>query len=236
MADRDGDRVANGDRGPVTHSGREDGNGSAAPHSGRMTTTTAATAVGGGAAAIIRRVFSAAVVVVVVVVVVACGAVCGWEVAITTTTATTTTATAMATILNAGPLGAPPHRHRRCNRPYEISSSLGARPPGSAVVVPCTVITTSDSIWENGPHFTTTDIKTILPPFTPTPHHCCPRWAPSLPSPPAHSSPSLTPACSGTPRWPRPNRPGRGITHEATGQSAPPAPRGRTRPGGDRPC
>jgi hypothetical protein len=93
-ADRDGNRVADGNGGPVTHSGREDGDGSAAPLSGRMTTTTAVTAVGGGAAAIIQKVFSAAVVVVVVVVVVACGAVCGWEVATTMTTATTTTATA----------------------------------------------------------------------------------------------------------------------------------------------
>jgi hypothetical protein len=199
-ADRDGDRVADGDRGPVAHSDRKDGDGSAAPRSGRMTMTTAATAVGGEAAAIVRRVFSAAVVVIVVVVVVACGAVCGWEVAITTTTATTTTATA--TILNAGPSGAPPRCRGRCNRPYEISSGLGARPPGSAVIVPCTVITTSVSIWENGPHFTTTDIKTILPPFTPTPHRCCPRWAPSLPSPPARSSPSPTPACSGMPASP----------------------------------
>ncbi len=175
-ADRDGDR------GAVAHSDR-DGDGSAAPRSGRMTTTTASTAVGGGAAAIVRRVFSAAVVVVVVVVVVACGAICGWEVAITMTTATTTTATA--TILNAGPPGAPTRCRRRRNRPYKVSSGLGARPPGSAVVVPCTVITTSDSTWENGPHFTTTDIKTILPLFTPTPHRCCPRWAPSSPSPPA---------------------------------------------------
>ncbi len=51
-ADRDGNRVANSNRGPVTHSVRKDGNGSAAPRSGRMT-TTAATAVGGGAAAIV---------------------------------------------------------------------------------------------------------------------------------------------------------------------------------------
>ncbi len=61
-ADRDGDRVADGDGGPVAHSDREDGDGSAAPRSGRMTTTTATIAVGGGAAAIVRRVFSAAVV------------------------------------------------------------------------------------------------------------------------------------------------------------------------------
>jgi hypothetical protein len=88
-ADRDGDRVANGDGGPVAHSDGEDSDGSAAPCSGRMTTTTASTNVGGGAAAIVRRVFSAAVVVVVVVVVVAYGAICGWEMAITTTMATT---------------------------------------------------------------------------------------------------------------------------------------------------
>jgi hypothetical protein len=44
-ADRDGNCAADGDRGPVVHSDREDGNGSAAPRSGRMTTTTAATAV-----------------------------------------------------------------------------------------------------------------------------------------------------------------------------------------------
>jgi hypothetical protein len=127
-ADRNGNRVADGDGGPITHSDREDGDGSAAPRSGRMTTTTPATAVGGGAAAIVRRDFSAAVVVVVVVVVVACGAVCGWEIAITTTTATT--ATAMATILNAGPPGAPPRCRRRRNHPYEISSgrrSAGCR-------------------------------------------------------------------------------------------------------------
>ncbi len=141
-ADLDGNCVADGNGGPVTHSDREDGDGSAAPHSGRMTTTTAATAVGGEAAAIVRRVFSAAVVVVVVEVVVACGVVCGWEVAITTTTARTTMATA--TILNAGPPSAPPRCRRHRNRPYKISSGLGARPPGSDVVVPCTVITTSD--------------------------------------------------------------------------------------------
>jgi hypothetical protein len=199
-ADRDGECVTDGDGGPVAHKDRKDGNGSAAPRSRRMTTTTASTAVGGGAAAIVRRVLSAAVVVIVVVVVIACGAVWGWEVAITTTTATTTTATA--TILNAGPHGAPPRRHHPRNRPYKVSSGLGARPPGSAVVVPCTVITNSDSIWENGPHFTTTDIKTVLPPFTPTPHRCCPHWAPSSPSSPARLSPSPTPARSGTPASP----------------------------------
>jgi hypothetical protein len=141
-ADLDGDRVADGDGGPVTHSDREDGDGSTAPRSGRMTTTTAATAVGGEAAAIVRRVFSAAVVVIVVVVVIACGVVCNWEVAITTTMARTTMATA--TILNAGPPSAPPRRRRRRNRPYEILSGLGARPPGSTVVVPCAVVGMSD--------------------------------------------------------------------------------------------
>ncbi len=121
------------------------------------------------------------------------------------------------------------------DRAHPADDAAGARPPGSAVVVPYAVITTSDSIWENGPHFTTTDIKTILPLLTPTPYRCRPRWAPSSPSPPARSSPSPTPARSGTPRWPRPIPPGRDITREATGQSAPPAPRGGTRPGGDRP-
>ncbi len=169
-ADCDGDRMADGDGGPVVHSDREDGNGSAAPCSGRMTMTTAATAVGGEAAAIVRRVLTAAVVVVVVVVVVAaCGAV----------------------------------RHRAVFRSgHPADDAAGARPPGPAVIVPCAVITTSDSIWENGPHFTTTDIKTILPPLTPTPHRCRPCWAASSPSPPAHSSPLPTPARSGTPRWP----------------------------------
>jgi hypothetical protein len=121
------------------------------------------------------------------------------------------------------------------DRAHPADDAAGARPLGSAVVVPCAVITTSDSIWENGPHFTTTDIKTILTPLTPTSHRCRPRWAPSLPSPPARSSPSPTPARSGTTRWPRPNPPGRSITPEATGQSAPTAPRGCTRPEGDRP-
>ncbi len=75
-ADRDVDRMADGDGGPVAHSDREDSDGSAAPCSGRMTMTTAAIAVGGEAAAIVRRVLTVAVVVVVVVVVVAaCGAV-----------------------------------------------------------------------------------------------------------------------------------------------------------------
>ncbi len=45
--DRDGDRMANSNRGPVTHSNRKDGNKSATPCTGRMTTTTAATATGG---------------------------------------------------------------------------------------------------------------------------------------------------------------------------------------------
>jgi hypothetical protein len=169
-ADRDGDRMADSKGGPVAHSDREDGDGSAAPRSGRMTTTTAVTAVGGEAAAIVQRVLTAAVVIVVVVIVVAaCGAV------------------------------------RRCavfRLGHPADDAAGARPPGPAVVVPCTVITTGDSIWENGPHFTTTDIKTILPLLTPTPHCCRPRWAASLPSPSAHSSPSPTPARSGTPRWP----------------------------------
>jgi hypothetical protein len=118
---------------------------------------------------------------------------------------------------------------------HPANDAAGTCPPGSAVIVPCDVITTSDSIWENGPHFTTTDIKTILPPLTPTPHCCRPRWAPSSPSPPARLSPSPTPARSRTPRWPRPNLPGRGITREATGQSAPPAPRGCSCSEGDRP-
>jgi hypothetical protein len=47
-ADRDGGRVADGNRGPVLHSNRKDGNGSATPRSGRMMTTTATTTVGGG--------------------------------------------------------------------------------------------------------------------------------------------------------------------------------------------
>jgi hypothetical protein len=190
-ADHDGDRMADGNGGPVAHSDRKDGDGSAAPRSGRMTTTTATTAVGGGAAAIIRKVLTAAVIVIVVVVVAACGAV----------------------------------RRRAVFRSgHPADDAAGTHPPGPAVIVPCAVITTSDSIWENGPHFTTTDIKTILPPLTPTPHRCRPRWAASSPSPPARLSPSPTPARFETPQWPRPNPPGRGITGEATGKSAPPAP------------
>jgi hypothetical protein len=54
VANRDGNCVADGGRGPIAHSDREDGNRSAAPRSGRMTTTTTATAVGGGAAAIVQ--------------------------------------------------------------------------------------------------------------------------------------------------------------------------------------
>ncbi len=83
------------------------------------------------------------------------------------------------------------------DRAHPANDAAGTRPLGSAAVVPYSVITTSDSIWENGPHFTTTDIKTILPPLTPTPHRCRPCWAPSLPSPPARSSPLPTPARSG---------------------------------------
>jgi hypothetical protein len=41
-ADSDGDRAADGNGGPVTHNDRKDGDGSAAPCSGRMTTTTTA--------------------------------------------------------------------------------------------------------------------------------------------------------------------------------------------------
>ncbi len=44
---RDGDCAADGNRGPVGHRDRKDGNGSAAPRTGRMTTSTAATAMGG---------------------------------------------------------------------------------------------------------------------------------------------------------------------------------------------
>jgi hypothetical protein len=49
------------------------------------------------------------------------------------------------------------------NWAHPADDAAGARPPGSAVVVPCAVITTSVSIWENGPHFTTTDIKLYSP-------------------------------------------------------------------------
>jgi hypothetical protein len=44
--DRDDDRAAEGNGGPVAHGDREDGNGSAVLRTGRMTTTTAATATG----------------------------------------------------------------------------------------------------------------------------------------------------------------------------------------------
>jgi hypothetical protein len=37
------------------------------------------------------------------------------------------------------------------DRAHPADDAAGARPPGSALVVPCAVITTSDSIWENGP-------------------------------------------------------------------------------------
>ncbi len=47
VVDCSGDRAADGDGGAVAHRGREDGNGSAAPRTGRMTTTTAVTATGG---------------------------------------------------------------------------------------------------------------------------------------------------------------------------------------------
>ena len=49
------------------------------------------------------------------------------------------------------------------DRAHPANNAAGAHPPGSAVVVTCAVITTSDSIWENGPYFTTKDIKSILP-------------------------------------------------------------------------
>jgi hypothetical protein len=91
------------------------------------------------------------------------------------------------------------------DRVHPADDAASTRPPGPVVVVPCTVITTSDSIWENGPHFTTTDIKTLLSLLTPTPHRCRPHWAPSSPSPAACSSRLPTPARSGTPWWPRPN-------------------------------
>jgi hypothetical protein len=64
------------------------------------------------------------------------------------------------------------------DRAHPADDAAGARSPGSAVIVPCAVITTSDTIWENGPHFTTTDIKTILPPLTPTPTVAVPAGYP----------------------------------------------------------
>ncbi len=46
--DRNGECVANGNRGPVTHIDHKDGDKSAAPRTGRMTMTTTTTATGGG--------------------------------------------------------------------------------------------------------------------------------------------------------------------------------------------
>jgi hypothetical protein len=45
--DRNGDRAANSNGGPVAHGDCKDGNKSAAPRTGRMTTTTAVKATGG---------------------------------------------------------------------------------------------------------------------------------------------------------------------------------------------
>ena len=53
--DCNGDRVADGNKGPVAHSNRKDGDKSAAPCTGRMTTTTAATATGGGSGSSLAR-------------------------------------------------------------------------------------------------------------------------------------------------------------------------------------
>jgi hypothetical protein len=47
VVDLDGDRVANGDGGGVEHGNCKDGDGSAAPRTGKMTATTTATAMGG---------------------------------------------------------------------------------------------------------------------------------------------------------------------------------------------
>ncbi len=47
VVDRDGNHMANGNRGPVVHGNLKDGNKSAAPRTRRMTTTTAMTAMGG---------------------------------------------------------------------------------------------------------------------------------------------------------------------------------------------
>ncbi len=47
VVDHDGNHAADGNRGPVAHGNRKDGNKSAAPRTGRMMTTTAATATGG---------------------------------------------------------------------------------------------------------------------------------------------------------------------------------------------
>jgi hypothetical protein len=46
VVDRNGDRAADGDGGPVAQGDHEDGDKSAAPCTGRMTTTTAPTAIG----------------------------------------------------------------------------------------------------------------------------------------------------------------------------------------------
>ncbi len=88
---------------------------------------------------------------------------------------------------------------------HPVDDAASTHPPGSAVVDPCTVVSTSDSIWENGPYFTTTDIKSIFSPPTPTPQRCRPRQAPSSLSPPDCLSPLPTPDCSGMSRWPQPN-------------------------------
>ncbi len=48
------------------------------------------------------------------------------------------------------------------DRAHLANDVPGARPPGSSVIVTCAVINTSDSIWENGPYFMTTDIKYTL--------------------------------------------------------------------------
>ncbi len=45
--DHDGNHAADGKGGPISHSGRKDGNKSAAPYTGRITTTTARTAMEG---------------------------------------------------------------------------------------------------------------------------------------------------------------------------------------------
>jgi hypothetical protein len=62
------------------------------------------------------------------------------------------------------------------DRAHPANDAAGTCPPGSAVIVACAVITTIDSIWENGPYFTTTDIKSILPLA-----HAHPPLLPSLP-------------------------------------------------------
>ncbi len=90
---------------------------------------------------------------------------------------------------------------------HPVDDAAGACPLKSAVVDPCALITTSDSIWENSPYFTTTDIKSIFSPPMPTFQHCHPCQAPSSRSPPACLSPSPTPECSGMPWWPQPKPP-----------------------------